>query len=53
MLVGVTALLTGSTRAGILSVLLLFVVGGGLLWRARQLQSAAAPRPAVQGLPRA
>jgi UMF1 family MFS transporter len=53
MLVGVTALLTGSTRAGILSVLLLFVVGGGLLWRARQLQSAANPRTPVQGFPKA
>jgi UMF1 family MFS transporter len=41
MLVGITALLTGSTRAGILSVLLLFVVGGGLLWRARRLQFPA------------
>ena len=38
LLVGVTALLTGSTRAGILSVLLLFVAGGALLWRARSLQ---------------
>lgn len=38
LLVGVTALLTGSTRMGILSVLLLFVAGGVLLWRARQLE---------------
>jgi len=45
MLVGVTALLTGSTRAGILSVLLLFIVGGGLLWRARKLQAHANPAP--------
>ena len=35
MLVGFTALATGSTRAGILSVVLLFVVGAALLWRAR------------------
>jgi len=38
LLVGVTALLTGSTRAGILSVLLLFVAGGALLWRARSIE---------------
>ncbi len=35
MLVGFTALATGSTRAGILSVVLLFVAGAALLWRAR------------------
>jgi len=35
MLVGFTALATGSTRAGILSVLVLFVAGAALLWRAR------------------
>jgi UMF1 family MFS transporter len=37
MLVGFTALLTGSTRAGILSVLALFLGGAALLWRARLL----------------
>jgi UMF1 family MFS transporter len=42
LLVGITALLTGSTRAGILSVLLLFVVGGTLLWRARRMQAGPA-----------
>lgn len=36
-LVGVTALATGSNRAGILSVLLLFVGGALLLWRARRV----------------
>lgn len=41
VLVGVTALLTGSTRAGILSILVLFVVGGAMLWRAHSLQLAA------------
>jgi len=43
LLVGGTALMTGSTRAGILSVLLLFVGGAALLWRARRLQATAAP----------
>ena len=38
LLVGVTALVTGSTRAGILSVLLLFVAGGALLWRAQRIE---------------
>ncbi len=41
MLVGFTALATGSTRAGILSVVLLFVVGATLLWRARQEERRA------------
>jgi UMF1 family MFS transporter len=40
MLVGVTALATGSTRAGILSVLLLFIGGALLLWRARRIERA-------------
>ncbi len=40
-LVGVTALVTGSNRAGILSVLLLFGVGALLLWQARRI--AATP----------
>jgi len=39
MLVGVTALLTGSTRVGILSVLVLFVGGAALLWHARRLEA--------------
>lgn len=39
MLVGVTALMTGSTRAGILSVLVLFVAGAALLWRARRMEN--------------
>jgi len=37
VLVGVTALLTGSTRAGILSVLVLFLGGAALLWHAQRL----------------
>jgi UMF1 family MFS transporter len=37
MLVGVTALATGSNRAAILSVLLLFVGGALLLWRTRRV----------------
>ena len=41
MLVGVTALATGSTRAGILSVLALFVGGAALLWHARRLEARA------------
>ncbi|MCU0975900.1 MAG: MFS transporter [Steroidobacteraceae bacterium] len=40
-LVGVTALVTGSTRAGILSVLLLFGVGAILLWQARRVAATA------------
>jgi len=40
MLVGVTALATGSTRAGILSVLLLFLGGATLLWKARRVERA-------------
>jgi UMF1 family MFS transporter len=36
-LVGVTALATGSTRAGLLSVLLLFISGALLLWKARRV----------------
>jgi UMF1 family MFS transporter len=36
LLVGVTALLTGSTRAGILSILVLFAGGAWLLWRAQR-----------------
>jgi len=40
MLVGFTALATGSTRAGILSVLVLFVAGAAILWRARDLPAA-------------
>jgi UMF1 family MFS transporter len=43
LLVGFTALLTGSTRAGILSVLLLFVVGGALLWRASRMAALQTP----------
>jgi UMF1 family MFS transporter len=43
LLVGITALVTGSTRTGILSVLVLFVGGGALLWRSRQLQARATP----------
>jgi UMF1 family MFS transporter len=43
LLVGFTALLTGSTRAGILSVLLLFVVGGALLWRASRMAAVQTP----------
>ena len=48
MLVGVTALVTGSTRIGILSVLLLFVGGAALLWHARRLEARAVrtPQPA-------
>jgi UMF1 family MFS transporter len=42
-LMGVMALLTGSTRASILSLLLLFVLGGVLLYR---VQSGAAVRAA-------
>jgi UMF1 family MFS transporter len=38
MLVGVTALATGSTRAGILSELLLFIGGATLLWHARRVE---------------
>ena len=41
MLVGVTALVTGSTRDGILSVLVLFVGGAALLWHARRLEARA------------
>jgi UMF1 family MFS transporter len=40
-LVGVTALVTGSNRAGILSVLLLFGIGAILLWRARRVAATA------------
>lgn len=35
LLVGVTALVTGSSRAGILSVIVLFAGGAALLWKAR------------------
>ena len=42
ILVGVTALVTGSTRAGILSVLLLFIAGAAVLWLGRE----RAPAPA-------
>lgn len=35
MLVGVTALLSGSSRAGILSVIVLFAGGAALLWKSR------------------
>lgn len=42
LLVGLTALATGSTRAGILSVLLLFVGGALLLWRARKVAEGGA-----------
>ncbi len=35
MLVGVTALVTGSSRAGILSVIVLFAGGAALLWKSR------------------
>ena len=35
LMVGVTALVTGSTRAGILSVIVLFAGGAWLLWHAR------------------
>ena len=38
MLVGITALVSGSTRLGILSVLLLFVGGAAILWHARRLE---------------
>ena len=41
ILVGVTALATGSTRTGILSVLVLFVGGAALLWHARRLEARA------------
>ena len=40
-LVGVTALMTGSNRSGILSVLLLFGVGAVLLWQARRVAATA------------
>ena len=40
MLVGMTALATGSTRAGILSVLLLFIGGAALLLKARRVERA-------------
>jgi UMF1 family MFS transporter len=40
-LVGVTTLATGSNRAGILSVLLLFGVGAALLWQARRIAAAS------------
>ncbi len=46
MLVGVTALATGSNRAGILAVLLLFMGGALLLWRARRI--AVAPGGGAQ-----
>jgi UMF1 family MFS transporter len=49
MLVGVTALVTGSTRHGILSILLLFVVGGALLWHARALQARELLQPQAAG----
>ena len=49
MLVGVTALVTGSTRHGILSILLLFVVGGALLWHARGLQARELRQPQAAG----
>jgi UMF1 family MFS transporter len=39
LLVGVTALATGSNRAGILSILVLFAGGAWLLWRARRAAS--------------
>ena len=42
LLVGVTALVTGSTRAGILSVIVLFAGGAWLLRRARPAANAAA-----------
>jgi UMF1 family MFS transporter len=42
LLVGVTALATGSTRAGILSVLVLFVAGAALLWQARRVEKRLA-----------
>ncbi len=43
LVVGVTALLTGSTRAGILSILVLFVSGAILLARARPAGSGGGP----------
>jgi len=43
VLVGVTALLTGSTRAGILSVLVLFLGGAALLWHAQRLARVEPP----------
>ncbi|MBM5811452.1 MAG: MFS transporter [Gammaproteobacteria bacterium] len=42
LLVGSVALLTGSSRAGILSVLVLFAGGALLLWRARAVAHQAA-----------
>jgi UMF1 family MFS transporter len=35
LLVGITAVVTGSSRAGILSVIVLFAGGAALLWKAR------------------
>ncbi len=37
LLVGITALATGSTRAGILSIVLLFAGGAALLWKSRSV----------------
>jgi UMF1 family MFS transporter len=45
LLVGITALATGSTRAGILSIIVLFAGGAWLLWRARPEAAGISPRP--------
>ena len=42
LLVGFVALLTGSSRGSILSVALLFIVGGGLLYRVKDPVRATA-----------
>jgi UMF1 family MFS transporter len=48
LLVGVTALATGSSRAGILSVIVLFAGGAALLWKSRLMdRSAGSGRAAV------
>jgi len=43
MLVGVTALVTGSSRAGILSVIVLFAGGAALLWKSHLTDRSAGP----------
>jgi UMF1 family MFS transporter len=43
LLVGVTALVTGSSRAGILSVIVLFAGGAALLWKSHLTDQSAGP----------
>ena len=41
LLVGITAALTGSARLSILSVIILFIVGGAVLWFVREEEASA------------